>query len=268
MSIKCWSEWVEKRNRLRSRDIQSLLDGTHLHENGILQLSDNWGGSERYEIALAMYGRLPEYRNEQKVLDLRWIPLSHLTVSGFSVLEELYLHDNGLSEIPESISQLRRLRVLSLGRNQISQLPRSLVTMWLCFRRLILGENQIAELPFEEEEMLIEHGSIGSNPLKEPVGTRWMSRNSVADAVSKIRTLLTPIPGCAKDIASIQIERVIALCRQLEEPTIYERLFEGYTLSEGILQHPNRRNPWEREALELLRTGLPREVMLAPSFFG
>ena len=115
--------------------------------------------------------------------------------------------------------------------------------------------------------MLIEQGSIGSNPISEPVGDRWMKRADTEDAVEKIRILLTPFPGCSKEVARIQIERGVALCRELQEPMIYEQLLEGYTCVDGKLHHPQRNNPWERSALEALVKTLPREVMLGRSFF-
>ena len=267
MSILSWSDWLSQKDKLRLHDIQKILDSTQLSASGILTLPDGWGGTERYDVALALYAQIPEYQEQQRILDLRWQPLSQLPIAGFSALEEVYLHENKLHEIPVSIAQLRRLRVLSLGRNHITTLPRELATMWLALRRLILGDNQITDLPFTEDEMLIEQGSIGSNPLKEPVGSRWMTRASVLDAVEKIQTLLTPIPGCSKDIAGIQIERGIGLCKHLAEPMIYEQLFAGYTYKEGVLAHPSRRNVWEQGALKVLRKCLPLDVMLAPSFF-
>ena len=267
MSISSWEKWEESEGRLRHADIRALLEGTELSEQGVLSLPKGWGGTERYAVALAMYARLPAYQEAQRVLDLRWIPLSRLPVAGFSVLEEIYLHENDLAQIPSSIAELRRLRVLSLGRNRIASLPRSMATMWLSLRRLILGDNRLTSLPFTEDEMLIEQGSIGTNPLAEPVGSRWMERAAAADAVQKIRVLLTPIPGCSRDIAAIQIERGIALCRELAEPMIYEQLFEGYTRQGEALVHGQRKNPWERAAIAELCKALPRDTMLDRYFF-
>ena len=90
MSILSWENWKANEKRLRGSDIRSLLKGTQLNQNGILLLADEWGGSERYEVALAMYGKLPEYREKQQVLDLRWFPLSHLPISDFTALESTF----------------------------------------------------------------------------------------------------------------------------------------------------------------------------------
>jgi len=253
--------------KLKPNKIRELLVGTTLKSNGKLIVEDGWGGEDRYTMALALYAQLPERSREQKVLDLRWLPISRLPIEGFAFLEELYLHENQLSEVPSSISQLKRLRVLSLGRNKIQSLPSSLLTMWIALRRLILGENQIASLPFAEEDMIIEHGSVGLNPIQEPIGSRWMFRKDAKDAVHKIRELIGPQPGCSKYVASIQLERGIALCRELEEPMIYEALFEGYQIKDGVLEHPHRSNPWEKKALHELLGSLSAEVMLPKEFF-
>ena len=111
----------------------------------------------------------PAHQKKQRVLDLRFVPLLELPIEKMHALEAIYLHENQISRLPE-LHFFPRLQTLSLGRNQIRHIPRSITRIWMSFRRLILGANYIQSLPFTEEEMIIEHGSIGSNPISEPIG--------------------------------------------------------------------------------------------------
>jgi len=41
-------------------------------------------------------------------------------------LRQLVLGDNGLSEVPEQIGRLKKLRMLDLGHNQLTRVPEAL----------------------------------------------------------------------------------------------------------------------------------------------
>jgi len=62
-------------------------------------------------------------------------------------LETLILADNGLKEVSERISRLRRLRTLDLGHNQLAKLPESLGELTELSDFLYLHDNRLTELP-------------------------------------------------------------------------------------------------------------------------
>ena len=201
-----------------------------------------------------------------KVLDLRWVPLDSLPITGFTALEYLYLHDNGLIRIPSELQLLSRLRVLSLGNNTISMLPRSIVYLWMTLERLILGENQIVNLPFVEEEMMLAHGSIGSNPLQEPVGEAWMQRDDARNCISQLHWLSRPKPGTPPSIAKQYQDLFLHNCLSLDEPMVYQALFDGYTWRDEIgLEHAEHCHSMEMEVLESLIPIMNPDVLLHPS---
>ena len=80
-----------------------------------------------------------------------------------SSLEHLEVYGNRLAELPDSIGNLRRLRVLNLGRNQLQMLPR-----------------RLAELPALHVLQLYD------NDLRLPLPTEYAS----ADAFPQLRELV------------------------------------------------------------------------------
>ena len=62
-------------------------------------------------------------------------------------LETLVLADNGLSEVSEQIGRLKRLRVLDLGHNELTQVPDALADLDGLTDFLYLHDNRLASLP-------------------------------------------------------------------------------------------------------------------------
>ena len=199
---------------------------------------------------------------DMRVLDLRWVPLHTLDISHLQELEELYLHENELHVLEESIGELPKIRVLSLGRNNIHTLPTSIKKTWVSLRRLILGDNHIHTLPFHEDDMILEHGSIGNNPLPEPVGACWMFRKDALQSVTDLRNLLRPAMRVPSSIEESNIAIAIDICRALDEPMIYEELYRGYSWTDGAIVHPDHNYPLERKALTHLLPSLRPDVLL------
>ena len=179
--------------------------------------------------------------SETRVLDLRWVPLYHLEVAHLQELEELYLHENGLRSLGDSIASLPKIRVLSLGRNNIQSLP------------------------FAEDDMVLEHGSIGSNPLVEPVGSCWMFRKDAQQSIMDIQRLLRPTIRLPFELEERNIEIAIDICRSLDEPMIYEGLYAGYRWCAGAITHPEHEHLLERKVLTQLLPLLKPDVLLSRS---
>lgn len=211
---------------------------------------------------LVALGTDPVLSKEIRVLDLRYVPLHTLPIAPFVALEAIYLHENGLSVLPE-LHHFPLLHTLSLGKNQFRSLPKSIKRIWMSLRRLILGSNCIASLPFVEDEMMLEQGSIGSNPIPEPVGVAWMYRKDAQQAVAAMQLLSRPKAGTPRGIVSTQLELFAHNCRLINEPMLYEALFNGYEWKEGIgLVHEQLDFRFENEVLTSLLSFIQPEVMV------
>ena len=64
-----------------------------------------------------------------------------------SGLETLVLADNRLTEVSERVGRLRRLRMLDLGHNQLTQLPAALGDLPALTDFLYLHDNRLSSLP-------------------------------------------------------------------------------------------------------------------------
>ncbi|MFX1398268.1 MAG: leucine-rich repeat domain-containing protein, partial [Promethearchaeota archaeon] len=70
-------------------------------------------------------------------------------IKGFntlSALKDLYLHDNKLKKLPESIRNLKSLRKLNLSNNRLKSLPEAIGHL-VTLHRLYLDVNQLESLP-------------------------------------------------------------------------------------------------------------------------
>ena len=74
-------------------------------------------------------------------------------------LEDLNLHDNRMSKIPENLSMLPSLTWLSMGKNRISSLPASIFEM-PSLRILHLQNNSITALPKLESDTSLEDPTL------------------------------------------------------------------------------------------------------------
>ncbi|MFV2015690.1 MAG: leucine-rich repeat domain-containing protein, partial [Candidatus Heimdallarchaeota archaeon] len=60
-------------------------------------------------------------------------------------LEELYLHDNNLSELPKSLINLKNIRRLDLRNNTLEKIPYSLLASMKNLEELYIEGNPISE---------------------------------------------------------------------------------------------------------------------------
>ena len=124
-----------------------------------------------------------------KQLDLRRMSLSTMPdfLSHCPKLETLLLGDNGLRALPQDIGASCSLRHLYLGSNQLVELPLDLLQLWPSLTTLHLGANAIRSFPFHEDDFpALIRGSIGINPISEPVGSRWMLRRDAVMAAQRV----------------------------------------------------------------------------------
>ena len=201
----------------------------------------------------------------QSVLDLRWVPLIGLPIENFRNLKALYLHDNQIQELPE-LHHFSSLQVLSLGKNQICTLPASIKNLWMSLRFLFLGENQISSLPFHEDDMMLFHGSVGHNPIPEPIGVQWMFREDAKNSISALHLLSRTSAGLPYDVVQDMESLFLHNCKTINEPTIFSYLFEGYQWEEGRgLFHEQYVYPTEISALTQLLNWIGPEVIVHPT---
>ena len=167
-------------------------------------------------------------------LDFSHVPLTHLPKELAKVhgLEELYLHNNGLTRLPKNLGDISKLRLLSLGRNKLSTLPDSLRQRWDTFEILYLGHNHFTENPIDEEWMtMFKQGSIGSNPIPEPISPCWMTKQDAREFPERLSMLFLD-ETTKESIRESMQEQAITLLLGCPEPMIYEIMLAGVWIEE------------------------------------
>ncbi len=232
-----WSSAHQLILSLNSSSAAELLLGGGLDSFGV-PIPPPWlVGKHRFAVTVGLLAKgarktPPELRAEKvKVLDLRglYIPYLPEVFNSFRTLKELYLDGNRLKKLPRTIGRAKRLRTLSLGRNHLRGLPRTILQLWPSLRYLHLGQNFIRKVPFDDYDMpAIMRGSVGVNPIEEPVGERWMTRKDALFAADRILELfgLSALAGASSSDVFSHVDQGLSLTRHLDEPMIFEKLFE------------------------------------------
>jgi len=117
--------------------------------------------------------KLSKTKKEQiTTLDLSRKGLTRLPddiFDGFSNLKTLYLSDNQLTELPDSIGNLTKLERLSLVMNQLTELPEWIGNLTNLIK-LELNINQLTELPDSIGNLTnLERLYLDGNPWQKPV---------------------------------------------------------------------------------------------------
>lgn len=211
--------------------------------------------------------KLLQSQNVVSVLDLSDLEISRLPKSllQLSGLQEIYLDRNNLAELPDWIGEFKDLRVLSLGRNQITALPESLLGLSHCLLKIFLGHNQITELPFPEWEFaVLKHGSIGRNPIQGMISRRWMMWDDFVQFPRTIEVLVPPnLPDEFGELFSKQAAGIIIDC---QEPMVYEMLLQGVRkVGDEILWTKYFLRPWMLWVGEQIIQHIPRGAVVDDS---
>jgi Leucine-rich repeat (LRR) protein len=183
-------------------------------------------------------------------------------------LEEIYLDQNGLNGLPDSIGKVEHLKILSLGRNSITQLPATIVERWATLTTLFLGHNQITSLGFLEEDLwAFQHGSIGSNPLSEPIGRNWMIREDAQKIPSIMREMVPR--NIQPHLAKLFAEQIIHILECASEPMVYELLYDNMRIEmDGtIIWNQHFDHPWLRYVAISLIPKIVRGTLIDSSFW-
>lgn len=100
--------------------------------------------------------------------------------SGYAFLTEIYLSSNKISQLPDSIGNLRQLRHLDASNNQLTELPPEL-SMCVYLKNLLLFDNNIQTLPSELGSLYqLEMLGIEGNPLEPTMKHEIMERGTKA----------------------------------------------------------------------------------------
>ena len=206
------------------------------------------------------------------ILDLSNVPISHLPkdLAKINGLKELYLHNNGLNRLPKNLGDISQLRLLSLGRNQLSTLPESIRQRWDTFETLYLGDNLFTCNPIDEEWMtMFKQGSIGSNPIPEPISPLWMTKQDAREFPERLAMLFLD-RNTSTAIKNGMREQAIELVQNCPEPMIYEIMLKGVWMENVNGQKvihwnnflsPPRMTPLRKPLLE----SIPRGSLVHPS---
>ena len=218
-------DWQEIKSWFNKHDASQVAAGIYL-DNHHRIVCPQWMTGP-HAMACCVY-LLANYRAKGvSVLDLRgvYLPILPDCMDKFIDLKRLYLHNNQLRSLPLSIGNIPQLTLLSLGRNGIGQLPKTIINRRYTLQKLFLGNNAISALPFAEQEMVfLNQGSIGENPLPEPVGVRWMLRKDAQQAAINLLSLFQS--SGPKSQMLVFIEQGINLILTIDEPMVWEFLFK------------------------------------------
>jgi Leucine-rich repeat (LRR) protein len=215
--------------------------------------------------------QLSRSRQSVPVLDLCGISLSHFPkcIANISDLQDVYLDNNGLTKLSKNLGDISKLRLLSLGRNQLSTLPESLRNRWSTFEVLYLGDNQFLENPLDEEWMVMfKHGSIGSNSIPEPISSLWMTKSDVQEFPERISMLF--LENVDQRTTALLANQAVELIRYCPEPMIYELLLKDVWIEsthDGTIVHWNDflSQPKLKPLRTILLNTIPRGSLLHPS---
>ena len=215
---------------------------------------------------------LARQKSHTPILDLSNVPISHLPkeLASINGLEELYLHANGLNRLPKNLGDISNLRLLSLGKNQLAQLPDSLRQRWDTFETLYLGDNRFTENPIDEEWMtMFKQGSIGSNPIPEPISPLWMTKQDAIEFPERLSILFLD-DNVSVHIRESMHKQAIELLYNCPEPMIYEIMLEGVWIEKKMgnqIVHWNAflSQPKMLPLQKALLKSIPRGSMVHPS---
>lgn len=138
------------------------LEELILYDNQISDIPENMDGLERLKVlnlganrslnvdqALLAFSKCPVI----SILNLEGIEMFHLPViiAEYKNLRELYVYNNNLETIPAEIDNLQNLEILNLGEsrgafNKISHLPESLSNLQK-LRELYISNNNLTQIP-------------------------------------------------------------------------------------------------------------------------
>jgi len=102
-------------------------------------------------------------------LDLKCLGLTEIpeTITQLTNLTKLSLNNNQITEIPEAITQLTNLTELYLNNNQITEIPEAIAQL-TNLTELYLYNNQITEIPEAITQLInLEILNLGSNQITE-----------------------------------------------------------------------------------------------------
>ncbi|MFA6562972.1 MAG: COR domain-containing protein [Verrucomicrobiia bacterium] len=106
--------------------------------------------------------------------------------------KELNLSSMGLTELPESLGQLKQLQTLDLSTNRLTALPESLPKL-MQLRKLIAYSNEFTSLPESVSKLsLLEELHLGNNPLStlpEMLGNLTQLRRLNVDYSKRLSSL-------------------------------------------------------------------------------
>jgi len=172
---------------------------------------------------------LAQRQTPTPILDLSNVLLTRLPkeLAKINGLEELYLHNNQLTTLPDNLGHISKLRLLSLGRNQLSSLPDSMRERWNTFETLYLGDNKFTQNPVDEDWMtMFKQGSVGSNPIPEPISPFWMTKQDAREFPVRLSLLFLHAETDSSIRQQLQ-DQAIQLLLGCPEPMIYEIMLQG-----------------------------------------
>ncbi|CAJ2510560.1 Uu.00g095290.m01.CDS01 [Anthostomella pinea] len=183
--------------------------------------------------------------------------VSAMLFDHYAFITELYLASNNLTSLPNTIGQLRSLRLLDLSHNQLSELPAEL-GMCTPLRQLLFYDNHIQDIPDELGALhFLELLGVQGNPLRNDYKTKLIE-DGTKELISHLKEN-APVPMPPNPRMPITIQEDVGSDKERIRVLSWNTLCDKYATSTQYGYTPSSALSWEYRRDSILREFLERD---------